>query len=165
MAENFEILAEQEEKLQFDSFDQDTAWKLGCFMVEYAKKKHITIAACIRMNDGCIVFQHCPDGTNALNQRWMERKFNLVKLTGHSSLLTALNWEKDGQTAATHGLEEMEYAVCGGGFPIRIKGSKTALGAVIASNLFHIADHEFVVNCLKEFLNLPEVPDYPYEEN
>ena len=73
-------------------------------MVNYAQTHDITIAVSIRMNNGCILFQHCPDGTNLLNQKWMERKFNTVKLMERSSLLSALTFEKDGDTLDTHAL-------------------------------------------------------------
>ena len=162
MSENLEILQKQEELLQFPEFNHKTAWELGSFMVSYAQKHNITIAVSIRMNNGCILFQHCPDGTNLLNQKWMERKFNTVKLMERSSLMSALVFERDGDTPAVHGLAEADYALCGGGFPIRVKRSSPVIGAVIASNLYHIADHEFVINCLKEYLNCPEAPDYPY---
>jgi len=162
MAENLNILKTQEELLQFSRFNHDTAYKLGTFMVNYAQTHDITIAVSICMNNGCILFQHCPDGTNLLNQKWMERKFNTVKLMERSSLLSALTFEKDGDTLDTHALSLEDYALCGGGFPIRIKGNSTVIGAIISSNLYHIADHEFIINCLKEFLNCPEAPNYPY---
>lgn len=162
MSQNPDILKKQEELLQFDHFNHEDAYALGTLMVEYAKKHSITIAVSIRMNTGCILFQHCPDGTNLLNQKWMERKFNTVKLMERSSLLSALVWEEGGDTADVHGLESADYAICGGGFPIRIKGTNAVIGAIIASNLYHIADHEFVINCLKEYLNCPEAPNYPY---
>ncbi len=162
MAQRSEILMKQEEMLQFDHFDHDTAYTLGTFMVNYAKEHNIIIAVSIRTNEGCILFQHCPDGTNLLNQRWMERKFNSVKLMERSSLLSSLIWEASGDTPEIHGLRSEDYALCGGGFPVRIKGSKTVIGAVIASNLYHIADHEFIVDCLREFLNVPDAPRFPY---
>ena len=31
-----------------------------------------------------------------------------------------------------------------------------------ASNLYHIADHEFIISCLKEYLNCPDAPAFPY---
>lgn len=162
MPQNLDILAKQEELLQFDHFNHEDAYALGTFMVDYAKKHEITIAVSIRMNNGCIVFQHCPDGTNLLNQKWMERKFNTVKLMERSSLMTNKIWERDGDTTDMHGLAGGDYAICGGGFPIRIKGTGAVIGAIISSNLYHIADHEFIIDCLKEFLNCPEAPNYPY---
>lgn len=162
MAENLDILMKQEELLQFDHFDHEVAFELGTFMVSYAKKHNITIAVSIRMNNGLIVYQHCPDGTNLLNQNWMRRKFNTVQLMERSSLLSTFTWENDGDTVATHALDSKDYALCGGGFPIRIKGSGVVIGTIISSNLYHIADHEFIIDCLREFLNCPEAPKYPY---
>lgn len=161
--ENIEILKEQEEKLQFDKFNHAEALKLGNFMIGQAKKRGITIAISICMNSGCVVFQYCPDGTNLLNQRWMKRKFQTVREMERSSLLSALLWEKEGCTTETHGLKGEEYALCGGGFPIRIKGTSAVMGAIIASNLYHIADHEFIIDCLREYMKCPEAPRYPYE--
>lgn len=162
MTENLNILNKQEELLQFPSFNNHIAYELGTFMVNYAKKHNITIAVSIRLNNGCILFQHCPDGTNLLNQKWIERKFHTVILMERSSLLSALTFEQDGDTLNTHALSASDYALCGGGFPIRIKGSNTVIGAVIASNLYHIADHEFIIDCLREFLHCPQVPAFPY---
>lgn len=163
MEADLRILEKQEQLLRFEQFSHEEAFKLGCFMAERAKQNQTTIAVSIRLNNGCTVFQYCPEGTNALNQKWMERKFNTVKLMERSSLLSALSWEKEESNVAIHGLKSEEYALCGGGFPIRVKGTNCVIGAVIASNLYHIADHEFVVDSLKEYLNLPETPSFPYE--
>ena len=162
MCKNLNILKKQEELLQFEHFSNDDAFELGSFMVSYARKHNITIAISIRLDNGCILFQHCPDGTNLLNQKWMDRKFNFVKLMERSSLLSTFTFEHDNDTLETHALSNNDYALCGGGFPIRIKGSKTVIGAVIASNLYHIADHEFIISCLKEYLNCPDAPAFPY---
>lgn len=163
MTDNLKILEEQERQLQFDSFNHDDALKLGNCMIEYAKKKGVIIAISVCVNSGCVVFQYCPDGTNLLNQRWMKRKFNTVREMEQSSLMSALIWEKEGCTTQTHGLKNRKYALCGGGFPIRVKGSSAVIGAIIASNLYHIADHEFIIDCLRKYLKCPEVPQYPYE--
>ncbi|MBQ1923032.1 MAG: heme-binding protein [Lachnospiraceae bacterium] len=48
--------------------------------------------------------------------------------------------------------------MCGGGFPIRLKGSGLVLGCIAASGLDEIGDHEFVAGSLREFLNMPDVP-------
>ena len=158
--DNLEILKKQEQMLQFENFNHEEALKLGIFMIEFAKKNNIIVAISIRMNSGCIAFQYCPDGTNLLNQKWMERKYNTVKIMERSSLLSAVSWEADDCTTETHGLKKEDYALCGGGFPIRIKGTSVPIGVVIASNLYHIEDHEYIVDCLREYLNCPEAPAY-----
>ncbi|MFR3881020.1 MAG: heme-binding protein [Lachnospiraceae bacterium] len=97
--QNLNILKKQEELLQFEHFSNDDAFELGSFMVSYARKHNITIAISIRLNNGCILFQHCPDGTNLLNQKWMDRKFNFVKLMERSSLLSTFTFEHDNDTS------------------------------------------------------------------
>ena len=76
MCKNLNILKKQEELLQFEHFSNDDAFELGSFMVSYARKHNITIAISIRLNNGCILFQHCPDGTNLLNQKWIENSIS-----------------------------------------------------------------------------------------
>jgi uncharacterized protein (UPF0303 family) len=157
MSEELNILKKQEESLEFEYFDHKLAYRLGTFMVEYAEKHDITIAVSIRSNDGSIIFQYLPDGTNLLNQKWMERKFNTVKWMERSSLMTTFAWEENGDTVENHGLNPEDFAICGGGVPIRIKGTKAVIGAVIASNLYHVDDHRFVITCLKEFMGRLDV--------
>ena len=158
-----EILKKQEEILQFDKFNHDEAYKLGTFMIEYAKKHNVTIAVSIRLANGFVVFQYGPEGTGLMNQRWMKRKFNTVWNWGQSSLCSAYMLEDLGEDLTFHTLDAKDFALCGGGFPIRVKGCTGVVGAVLSSNLYHVADHEFIIDCLKEYLNKPEVPTLGYK--
>jgi len=162
MSYHFDILEKQEALLRFSKFDHDVAWNLGCAMVQRAKEQGIVIAVSIRMANGSIVFQHLPEGTNALNERWMRRKFNTVSLMESSSLRATFTVEAKGESLQVHTLPEEDYALCGGGFPVRIQGSEAIAGVVLASNLYHIVDHEFIVDCLRDFLSCPEAPAYPF---
>lgn len=144
-----EILEKQEELLWFPHFTNDDGWELGCYMVEEAKRQGIQIAMCIRLNNGYRVFQYGPCGTSILNQAWMERKYNTVKLMDRSSLRSLYAMEAKGQTLKDHGLTDEEYVLCGGGFPIRVRGVGN-IGVVLVSALPHECDHEFIVGCLAE---------------
>ncbi len=162
MKHHLDILEKQEQMLRFERFCQSDALALGNLMAQRAQKAGLTVAISIRLGNGSILFQYLPDGTNALNEKWMRRKFNTVMTTTCSSLREAFSLEEKGSSAADQGLDEAEYALCGGGFPIRIRGSEAVIGAVIASNLYHIADHEFVTGALREYLGCPDAPEYPY---
>lgn len=148
-----EIVCEQEKLLQFESFNNEDAWKLGNIMVEEMKKQEIDLAISIRKINGNIVFQYASDGTSLNNQIWMDRKFNTVKCMEQSSIRAAIEADRDGNTVATHGLSEKEYKFVGGGFPIRIKNSGLVMVAIV-SNLPHEKDHGFVVDCLAKYLNV-----------
>lgn len=162
MAHHFDILEKQEALLRFSRFDRTIAWALGSMMVQRAKEQGITIAVSIRMANGSIVFQYLPEGTNALNEKWMRRKFNTVMLMERSSLRAAFTVEAKRESLQTHALPEEDYALCGGGFPIRLQGMEPIVGVILASNLYHITDHEFITDCLRAYLSCPEAPKYPY---
>lgn len=150
------IVEEQEAKLQFDHFDSEDAWKLGCFMVEEMKRKGIDMAICIRKPNGRIVFQYAAESTNATNELWMKRKYNTVNTFEHSSILVAMILQLRGETFESQGLCTKDYVGCGGGFPIRVKGSGMVM-VLTVSNLPHEQDHAFMIESLSRFLNV-EVP-------
>ncbi len=145
-------LKHQEEVLQFSEFPNEEAWKLGCYMRDRSEKKGIQIGICIRLNSGLILFQSIPNEVRLSNQEWMYRKFNLVRCMERSSLMSTWILEEQGQSLADHGLNDAEYVLCGGGFPIRLKNAGI-IGAVTVSALPHEEDHAFIVECLAGYLN------------
>ena len=58
------------------------------------------------------------------------------------------------------GLNDEEYVACGGGFPIRVAGAGV-IGSIIVSGLDHMADHEFAVACISQYLRVDEIPRLP----
>lgn len=155
-----EILKKQEEILQFDSFNNEDAWKLGCLMVEEVKKRGIDLSICIRKINGNIIFQYVTEGTSLNNQKWMQRKFNTVAYMEASSMRSTVISNISGEVIATHGLSETDYKLCGGGFPIRIKNSGLVM-VVTVSNLPHEEDHDFIICCLEKYLgvSVPHMTD------
>ena len=162
MERNINILLKQEEMLRFDTFDNESAYALGCFMVQRAKELSLDVALSVRSSDGAVLFQYLCDTATALNDNWLRRKANTVIKMGASSLRGTYTLESNGETTEDNGLSKTDYALCGGGFPVRLKGMEHVIGAVCCSNMYHIADHEFVVDRLREYLNCPEAPSYPY---
>ena len=82
---------------------------------------------------------------------------------GASSLRGTYTLESNKESIEDNGLTRKDYALCGGGFPVRLKGMEHVIVAVCCSNMYHIADHEFVVDRLREYLAVPQVPSYPWE--
>ena len=142
-----DILIDQEEKFKFDSFNNDDAWKLGCFLVGKVKEKGIDLAICIRKPDGNIVFQYVTEGTDLENEMWMRRKFNSVMKTGKSSLRAAVECLISGEN-----IFDENSIGCGGGFPIKISGTNEIKMVLTVSNLPHVEDHDFIASCLEKYL-------------
>lgn len=157
MDEAIKVLEMQEEILQFSHFTNDDAWELGNIIVAVAKKLEVSVAISIRLNNGYTVFQHGFDGTNLLNQNWMDRKFNTVRMAEKSSLHTYMLLAQNEEKFEDWGLDAKDYAACGGGFPIRIE-EVGVIGAVIVSGLDHVSDHDLLIKCISKYLHVDEVP-------
>lgn len=155
--EAIKVLEMQEEILQFSHFTNDDAWELGNIIVAAAKKLDVSIATSIRLNSGYTVFQHGFDGTNLINEKWMERKFNTVKMAEKSSLYACMLLQQAEETLEDWGLNSKDYAACGGAFPIRVE-EVGVIGAVIITGLDHVTDHDLLIKCISKYLHIDEVP-------
>jgi len=147
----------QEEQLRFDRFTNEDAWNLGSHVVGRAKEKGVNMAVSIRKPNGNIVFQYCSCGTTLNNENWMRRKFNTVALTEGCSLRAWASSLLKGQDLAAQGLSTIDYALCGGGFPILLKTGELA-AVLVVSNLPHLEDHAFLIDALCDYLNISDVP-------
>ena len=155
--EIMKMLDLQEEILEFTHFNNADAIALGKFMVEEAERKELSLAISIRRMNGAIVFQAMMEGTTPENLSWIERKFNTVRHMEISSLNFLMRLNEAGETIADKFMDEREYAVVGGGFPIRLEEAGV-IGAVVVSGLHHVQDHDFIVRCLSKYLHMDEVP-------
>ena len=164
MNRHIDILEKQEKMLRFDHFTHGDALELGLFMLKRAERLSTRVSVSIRSADGSVLFQHLPDGTKKNNENWMRRKANIVLLMDCSSLRATFNLERKNETLEDHGCSFIDYVLCGGGFPVHLQDG-TLVGAVAVSNLYHVADHEFVTGSLREYLNCPDCPEYPYTES
>ena len=148
----------QEDMLRFDHFTARDAWELGAFIVSRVYKEGLDMAVCIRKMNGHILFQHCTQGTTLSNQSWMQRKFNTASLTEGSSLRAWATLSLKQQTPQDQGVSALDYAYCGGAFPIRLKTGELVATAIV-SNLPHRDDHRFIVSCLAQYLGVDGVPE------
>ena len=143
---------EQEEYLRFDTFSNEDALSLGMFITERVYKEGIDLAISIRRLNGAIIFQHLTEGTDRINQNWMDRKFNTVAYFGHCSLAAWADAEITGEDIEFQGLSKKDFAFCGGGFPVRLKSGELVAVAIV-SNLPHMRDHSYLVQCIEDYLN------------
>ena len=154
------IAEKQEELLRFSRFDRKAAWDLGQLMVSRILRENLALAVSIRLANGFILFQYAPDGTTLNNENWMIRKFNVVRDLEISSLLNLLRFRKKNQTMESKGLDPRNYAASGGAFPIHVSGAGV-IGAVLASGLPHLMDHDFLIDSIGGFLKITDAPHIP----
>ncbi|GAB2540034.1 heme-degrading domain-containing protein [Spirosoma aerophilum] len=148
------LLALQEEQLQFDTFNADTAWQLGMRLKEAVEARGKAVAIDIQLFGHPLFFYAMP-GTTPDNIDWIRRKRNVVERFHQSSYAVRLTLKKKQTTLtdqAGHSLRD--NAAAGGGFPIRLRGS-ACIGAITISGVPMREDHGILVEVLANWLGLP----------
>lgn len=147
-------IAVQEERLQFQDFDADTAWKLGNRLKANAETRGVAVTIEIRVGKETIFF-FAMQGAKPENADWARRKRNVVDLLWRSSYAVGLSLqEEQSSLEAKMGLPLRDYTAHGGSFPIRVVGVGT-IGTVTVSGLPQRDDHALLVEELAGMLGVP----------
>jgi uncharacterized protein (UPF0303 family) len=151
MNDILERLLEQEVRLRFPLFNEESAWELGCLFAERAKRDDLSIAVDIATKDR-VLFHHSRAGASPDNEAWIRRKKRTVNRFGHSSLYIGKKLESLGLTLAQkYYLSERSYAAHGGCFPLIVDGVGV-IGTVTVSGLPQEEDHALVVDVIGAYL-------------
>ncbi len=147
-------LALQEELLQFEVFNADTAWQLGIAMKEAVEARGKAVAIEIQLFGQPLFFYAMP-GTTPDNIDWIRRKRNAVQRFQRSSYAIGQELKKAQTTLFDKaGLNVRDYATHGGCFPIRLRGTG-CIGTITISGLPQREDHNVIVDVLASWLNRP----------
>ena len=150
---DIERIGLQEQRLQFQQFDANTAWHLGARLRQWALGRDLAIGIDIRVN-GHLLFHHAMPGATPDNADWIRRKCNLVQRYQCSSYLMKLRLEQKQTTLEERGMSTADFAAAGGCFPILLRGTG-CVGTVTVSGLPQREDHALVVEALAEMLDQP----------
>jgi len=151
MEEILDQLLQEEQELQFTSFNETTAWQLGSQLVEHAMDENLPVTIDIRRGEHQL-FHASMKGTSADNDEWVNRKVRLANRFGHSSFYIGQMLKKNGKTIEeSYLIPESEYAPHGGCFPIIVKGTGM-VGTITVSGLPQEEDHKLVAESIRAFL-------------
>lgn len=150
-------IARQEEQLRFARFDEADAWALGLRMRAAAAERKLPLVIDIRISNRPLFFAALA-GSTPENPDWARRKVNTVMRFHKSSYRVGLEHDMQGKKFdASRGLDPMDYAPAGGGFPIHITGTGV-VGVVTVSGVPQRQDHGFVVEMIATHLGLDPAP-------
>jgi uncharacterized protein (UPF0303 family) len=151
MTDILQQLLDEEQELQFTAFNEETAWALGCQLVEVALSRNLPIT--IDITRGAHQLFHASMcGTSADNDDWVKRKIRIVNRFGHSSFyIGQLLKSKGKRIEEVYFLPESEYAPHGGCFPIIVQGTGM-VAAITVSGLPQEEDHKLVVDTIRNYL-------------
>jgi uncharacterized protein (UPF0303 family) len=151
MEDILKTLLQEEQELQFTSFNETSAWQLGTQMVEHAMRENLPITIDITRGQHQLFHASMP-GTAADNDEWVKRKVRLVNRFGHSSFYMGQMLKSKGKRIEeSYLIPESEYAAHGGCFPIIVKGTGM-VGTITVSGLPQEEDHKLVVQSIRAFL-------------
>ncbi len=142
----------EHEELQFGSFSNNTALKLGLRLVEKAQSQNYPVSIDIRKH-GQQIFHFACEGTSVDNDEWIKRKSRVADRFGKSSIyIRDLIREKELSIEELFFIDSKEYSAFGGAFPIIVRNTGV-IGTVTVSGLPDEQDHELVVSVLREFVS------------
>jgi uncharacterized protein (UPF0303 family) len=145
-------LLQQEEEIQFKSFDNNMAFVVGLALLDAARSKSKGVTIDIARNSQQL-FHFAMQGTSCDNDVWIQRKNNVVNRFGHSSFYMGISLKSNGQTIEEKYLiSSSEFAAHGGAFPLIIQGVGV-VGTITVSGLPQEEDHELVVTTLRKVLS------------
>ena len=150
---DIERLKLQEQKLRFSKLDEADAWALGSMMREKAVAKKLPLVIDIQVA-GRPLFYTALAGTTPDNPNWVRRKMNVVMRYHKCSYRAGRELALNGQALdETRGVLPIDHAAHGGCFPIHIIGTGI-VGTVTVSGIPQREDHNFVAECLSEYLGV-----------
>ncbi|KAJ5856428.1 uncharacterized protein N7529_010372 [Penicillium soppii] len=174
------IAQETSPEQTFNEFTASTAWTLGNALRErilslpagQRKPALISIALATATSGGVplhVLFQSATEsGTIPDNENWVRRKRNTVLRWGVSSWamrqktigglvagasadqIEAAFVKKYALASANGGAVADEYAIHGGGYPIRVRGVEGVVAVVVVSGLKQEDDHQVVAETIKD---------------
>jgi uncharacterized protein (UPF0303 family) len=147
-------IADQEERLVFDRFDEARAFEIGSLVRERGLAENMPIVIEIRFWDRLLFYAALP-GSTSNNTEWVRRKLNVVKMFHKSTYRMVLEEQRPDRTFKPGaGLDIANYVLAGGGFPIRVKGVGV-VGGIGVSGMPEREDHAVIVETLCKHLGIP----------
>ena len=145
-------LAQQEETLQFERFDNDTALAVGLWIVGEVRKQGKAVTVNITRN-GQVMFHYAMSGATQDQADWIRRKNNTVQRFARSSYAMGITYKSKGKVFEDVAyLDTLEYAAHGGAFPLLVRGVGM-VGTVTVSGLAQADDHALVVAAMQAQLD------------
>ncbi|TKX19092.1 hypothetical protein C1H76_8758 [Elsinoe australis] len=147
----------QEQQLVLPTLTATTAWSLGTLLrtTLLPHPKPTVIHISLVSHPPQTLFHCALPGTLPDNEIWVQRKARTVRRFGHSTWYMHNKFEgNEGLFAKKNGLGEEagNYAIHGGGWPVRVKGVEGVVGVIVVSGLAQSEDHGVIVKVLREYI-------------
>ncbi|GAA5905435.1 hypothetical protein JCM6882_003159 [Rhodosporidiobolus microsporus] len=153
MAFNASAVAAAEE-LRLLAFTSNDAFTLGCAIrsrIQRISKGKQALISIESAHGQPLFLATSGEGVQPDNVAWANRKRNSVLRWGVSTATLNLKFKQTG-IPSYFGVTEKDFAIHGGGFPLRVKGVESLVAVVVVSGLAQEDDHQVIVDSVKEFI-------------
>ncbi|KAF7853234.1 hypothetical protein EAF04_010736 [Stromatinia cepivora] len=152
---DLESIARIDSSLIFEHFTTSDAWVLGSALRERLLPHPTPVVISISLSNANQILFHCctHSGTMPDNDSWVSRKRKTVLRWGVSTWYMWCKFEGDEEAfARKYGLgnESGDYAIHGGGVPIRVTGVEGVVACVVVSGLKQWEDHGVIVEVIRD---------------
>jgi len=153
-----EEIDDLDNSLVFPHFTTQTAWTLGSLLrtrlMGFSKSTIIDIS--LAHGNHCLFHAATHSGTNPDNDSWVSRKRNTVLRFGKSTWYMHNKYQgNESEFAAKFSLGPRagDFAIHGGGWPLRVRGVEGVVAVVVVSGLKQEEDHGIIVQVVGELLD------------
>jgi uncharacterized protein (UPF0303 family) len=155
-----EALRAQERALVLSAFDEQAAYSLGIALRAKCAAVGAPVVIDIRSASRRLFFAALP-GSAADNDDWARRKGNVVLRRHESSMLAGEILKSESRSQwPDAALDVKDFALRGGGFPVRVRGTGVVASIAISGLPSH-QDHDMIATTLAEHLGVTDVARTP----
>jgi uncharacterized protein (UPF0303 family) len=145
------LLLDQERRLQFTRFDNETAAAIGMAIAARGRRGKLPITIDATRGEQQLFHLALP-GTSADNDHWIRGKNKVVYRFGHSSFYIGTLCRAAGRTIdEMYLVDPREYRDHGGAFPVVVR-NVGLVGTITVSGLPQEEDHRMVVEAIEKHL-------------
>ena len=151
-------ITKQDLSLTLPHFTADDAFEIGTAIrsrLRSVSEKPAVVNIALANSNQVLFHATSRSGTQPENSIWVTRKRNTVLRWGTSSWAAHNKFAGDEAAFARKfmlGDTAGQYAIHGGGIPIRVKGVEGIVAVIVVSGLAQHEDHQIIVEALEEFL-------------
>jgi uncharacterized protein (UPF0303 family) len=153
-------ISQIDSSILFPTFTVEDAWTLGCLLrSRLLTIPGSTVISITLANSTPLFYSAVRSGITPDNTTWVQRKSATVLRFGCSTWYMHNKFQGDEKAFAekyTLGDRAKEFAIHGGGFPVRVKGVEGVVAVIVVSGLKQQQDHQIIVQTCRDFLDVGE---------
>lgn len=154
---DLQTISQIDNSLVFPTFTTADAWTLGSLLrTRLSTFASPTVVSITLANNTPLFYTAVKPGVTPDNSVWVARKSATVLRFGVSTWYMHNKFQGDEKAFADKYMlqdKAKEFAIHGGGFPVRVKGVEGVVAVIVVSGLKQQQDHQVIIQSCRDFLD------------